>query len=377
MSRADAGNHTGLAGELDGYALGAVTFAVTAAFVPFIASASTTPRWAAACLIPICFRLRPITSPALVFGRCFLGYAFLSLLWASNPVDGVGALLQIMICACAFILGGQIKDLTPAMHGFALGLMLSAVFALLQVFYDPRIVPTVFMVPAGSTSLEAVTGLFFASQACAETTALGLVAVLAYRKWAYAPLLLAVIYYGHSRTAWVGLAAAALWALRKQWKYIAIPLLVVGAAIFFLPRHSTSTAERWDIYWDAISGLSFLGSGVGSFQTAFPYHASRIDIFTHWVEHAHSDVLELIYEFGIGSVLALAFIAACLWRGAERDRAILVAFLAIAVVDNPLHFPTTAFVAALVAGHLGAANVGLHSGGVRWRANLQRRAAAA
>jgi O-antigen ligase len=101
------------------------------------------------------------------------------------------------------------------------------------------------------------------------------------------------------------------------------------------------------------------GSGIGSFPTIYPMYEDPQTLTTTYVNHAHSDLIELALETGLPGLLLLALFliwwarrALVIWRADEPDqfaRAATIAtgaILAHSLVDYPLR---TAAISALFA----------------------------
>lgn len=126
---------------------------------------------------------------------------------------------------------------------------------------------------------------------------------------------------------------------------------------------------RWLIHRDSLRMFAahpFLGSGFGTFATAFPHYRVFYDGF--FINHAHDDYLELLLETGLaGFSIAAWFIVVLYRRGlrnlrpAKLSRAALVSTAALAgctgllahsFTDFNLHIPANAalfFVLCVVA----------------------------
>ncbi|MDB5699199.1 MAG: O-antigen ligase family protein [Alphaproteobacteria bacterium] len=102
-----------------------------------------------------------------------------------------------------------------------------------------------------------------------------------------------------------------------------------------------------------------LGSGIGSFKTIYPMYEEPSTLTTTYVNHTHSDYLELALETGVPGLLLIglfliwwAWRVVAVWRSEEEDhfaRAATIASAAIlahSVVDYPLR---TAAISAVFA----------------------------
>jgi O-antigen ligase len=106
-----------------------------------------------------------------------------------------------------------------------------------------------------------------------------------------------------------------------------------------------------------------VGSGVGSFQPIYHTQEPLTQVTTTFMNHAHSDWLELLLETGLPGVTLIGLVlfwgarrARAIWQAADRDRfaqAAVIAAVAIllhSMVDYPLR---TAAISAIFAACLG------------------------
>ena len=116
-----------------------------------------------------------------------------------------------------------------------------------------------------------------------------------------------------------------------------------------------SNAERLNIWQDTLDGLTFWGHGLGSYWDMFPHFASRIDVLVPIQtrpDHAHNDLLELIFETGaIGGLLALAIVAT-VFSSSSPERYIVICVFVMAFVGFSLHLPATLGMAAFALGRI-------------------------
>ncbi len=133
----------------------------------------------------------------------------------------------------------------------------------------------------------------------------------------------------------------------------------------FAASNATSFDSRqtmWSTTVPAIKDHAALGSGMGSFQQVYPQYEDPATVTSTFVNHAHSDFLEITLETGIpGVLLVVAFLwwwgrrAVPIWRSAAVDRYALAGSIASAailvhsLVDYPLR---TAALSAIMAASL-------------------------
>lgn len=372
-------------------------FLLTSLYVPGIAGAATTPRWALLAVgLPLMLwyhssvrgggkkhfhaggsgavsvtspedsaQIRQIkwgagvaTSPRTfrkltwihLWGSAFIFWSATSLLWAPNRLESFGELIKLLVLAQAFMLGTRISSLSPILIGMAIGLVISSIIAGAQLFW-PSIVQYNTVYPAG---------LFINSGSLAEISALVLVGVLFYRSWWLAAGLLPSVALTVSRGAWLALGVAGIIWLWGKSKLSASAVMLLCAVVlaysFHTSFHISSVVQRIGLWSDAATGLTWLGHGIGSFYTEFAYLSGTVDTFIERPEHLHNDWLEIAFELGaVGVVLVAAMgIIACAAgrRGSSASLLVLAGFAAESSVGFPLHVPCTAFLAALCLGHL-------------------------
>ncbi|MEA3048206.1 MAG: hypothetical protein QOG84_42 [Sphingomonadales bacterium] len=173
------------------------------------------------------------------------------------------------------------------------------------------------------------------------------------------------------------LAASLLMILSRRrrlprWTPLLVALLLAGsvAAVFTAPFNNNLTskgaAAQEDSRYNSFRKTSAaaaefmpVGSGIGTFQAIYRTREDPAAVDHFYMNHAHSDLLELALETGVpGLVLLLLFLlwwslrTAAIWRAEDADyyaRAATVATAAImahSLVDYPLR---TAAISALFA----------------------------
>jgi hypothetical protein len=333
-----------------GFVPAAFAFALAVAFVPWFTNAATAPRWALLSVgVPLLvsifppYRVVEKIDMATALGLAFLAYAAASLAWTPDPYQGTWLLWQWLLLAGAFTLGSRLSCLRPVVVGAGLGLAISGAIAVAQALGWQSIPQN-----------NAPAGLFVNRNYLAEAAVLALVGAVGFRLWWLAAALVPAIVLPTARGAAVALAgvgAAWLWTRSR----LAAALLIAGMAAA-LPltysAHNASIGQRVDLWKSTVAGLTWTGSGVGSFYARFPSHAPDWPLLEHRPAHAHSDPLELVYEFGIGAVPIGALLVLLMWGPLTPARAMLLAFLIEGAFGFPLRWPVTAFLAALAAGHL-------------------------
>ncbi len=168
------------------------------------------------------------------------------------------------------------------------------------------------------------------------------------------------------RTAWIAAAAVALGL---------VVAVVASLSIGDLDQQATGIRPRERresirLTLDAARDVFPLGSGAGSFVSLYPSYENPANASTTYVNHAHSDYIELLLEGGVPAMLLLgAFLIWWIgrfrpvWRpGSEAGSLARAGFLAIAVplahslVDYPFRTAAIAAVAAMACGMLASAD---------------------
>ena len=198
-----------------------------------------------------------------------------------------------------------------------------------------------------------------------------------------------------SRAAVLAFLAILLWlaVLRRVrgWRWLLASLGLAAAAVLLLaPARSLSVTLRgrayiWHVAAPHITEHPILGSGPGSFVVEYPEWErirwgagdvpSEARVFAGPEDHAHNDYLEFAVENGFGGLAGFLAVVVTLlvflWRRSGSDgrglvtgaTAGVVALMAIALVDFPLHRPAETFVFWTLLGiaHLRATNAGARS----------------
>jgi O-antigen ligase len=173
------------------------------------------------------------------------------------------------------------------------------------------------------------------------------------------------------------LAASGLMLLSRKrkipvWSLVPLGLLTLAAVlvIFSKPLGNNLTAadagniavSRQTSFANTLSAAADyfpIGSGVGTFNVIYPMYEDPVSLTTTYVNHAHSDLLEILLETGLPGVILLGLFlfwwgrrTIAIWRSEEVDqfaRAATIATAAImahSLVDYPLR---TAAISAIFA----------------------------
>jgi len=314
---------------------------VAVAYIPGVVGASISTGWLL--LLIICPILLFYCEFKIGWGFAFICYATLSLLWTEILNIAWFHLLQLIVLGLVFVIGQNIKDLTAIFKGLALGLGVSAVVCLFQ-WYGFNLVYSL---------VNATAGLFINPNIFSEVSAIILVSLVVLKLYWWIPVTLPGLVIAHSRAAYVGLGIGLLFTVWKYNRYYAIGLvglISLIAVVLYKGQFSLiSVLERVDLWADTIQGFKFFGNGVGSYEVLFPYYATHIDTELARPRYAHNDLLQIIFEFGIGSILLLVA-AFNVFKTRKAEVIIIITIGAISLFTYPLHIPVPAFIAFLVAG---------------------------
>ena len=223
------------------------------------------------------------------------------------------------------------------LKGLALGLSVSAVVAVFQVFgYHPVITFLSISSP----------GLLYNPIAAGEACALVIIGLAAYRLWWFIPGPALALALSHSRGAWLACAVglAAIWVRRPL--YLAIGIM--AGALAFTIHLGSSDEQRIQIWSVAWAMLSPFGLGSGMFFDIFYLTPNGVI----YPEYAHNDFLQLLVEYGIGATPLFALAAFALSRRSAPLWPLFVAFLVMGLYSFPFYSPFTLFLGAAAAGGL-------------------------
>lgn len=326
------------------WALAGISFLVTVAFIPTIYNAATAPRYAVLSIgIPLLLMAKEVRpTSAHLFGAVLLAYCVASLWWSPISTESAFGLWWMALLAGAFCLGAAEEDLTPCYIAISLGLTVSMIAVVGQKI-------GVWKYPEAGTP----SGLFMNRNYLGEISGVILVALCMNRKWVWTLIPALLVGITASKGVIVALAATgALWGWKRS-KAMSIIAVGIGCIIVFgiIPNWG-SFSIRIDLWSDTLRGMTWFGKGIGSFFVSFPAHAKDIAVYVKRPEYAHNEFIHFAYELGFGSVFLWAVVALALQGKNEAEKLVLASILFMGLFSFPLHFPTTGFVAALVAGNL-------------------------
>ena len=332
-----------------GFYLGA---GVTLVYIPNLTGSGVLTGWpflAAFLAVFLPWRKVAMSASLNLLGLGFLAWAGLSLAWTENVYDGIGALAIWIILGMAFYYAVGIEDARPVYLGFAVGVSgCVAVAALQAAGFDP--------IGANEDFRSNVSGLYVNSTIFGAVVALALASALFGGMWWFVPVGMLGLYLSGARgpaIAFLLIALIGVWKWSRGFALILlVPAAIFGAGVFLQKNDLTHTSTQRIAYWvDTAEALTWRGHGIGSFFQLYPDLAKRTDVSKSRPEHPYSDPLEIVFEFGVGSLLLWTLLILLL-EVPFADRYILGTFLLISLSYFPLAFPPCAFLAAFAAGRL-------------------------
>ncbi len=300
-------------------------FAVTVAYVPWFADAANAPRWVLLSLIVPWAGAKLITAAHRWYWTFLLG-ATLSLLWTPVLIEGLQPWWQFVLLGSMLCIGADADTLEPVFVGAGWGMAVSSAVALFQ--HEP-------------------TGLFLNKNFMAEAAVLVFMGLRVYGRDWLSLLLLPAILLPNARGALLALTVAMGVEFRSKWLFAGLFAVLVASVLW--TQDGATIGQRYVIWSETLKHLTWFGHGIGSFYIDFP--GFREGGFAVRLDHTHNDLLELVYEFGLGAGLAIMVAAFALLRSSPM-KPVLVAFLVEGCFGFPLFMPVTGALAAVVTGYL-------------------------
>lgn len=181
---------------------------------------------------------------------------------------------------------------------------------------------------------DAASGLLFNSVHQGQTLAIIIVALVIHRLYWLIPGLLPGLYLAHSRGAWLALAFGIV-ASRLRYPIVLL-VFVLTLGVAYTSQPGASDLERLQIWRAVWANLTLWGNGAGSLMYMYIGNpATKLS----WVQYAHNDYLQAVFEYGVWAVIPFAVVAYAASRSSARDWPILVTFLFLACFSMPMHMP--------------------------------------
>lgn len=314
---------------------------ISTIYIPGIVGASIPTGWLFLIIaMPIIFCF---CKAEIGFSLLFFVYVALSFVWTQNLNIALFFFFQMIALGCVYCLGSSIKDLKAIFKGLAFGLGISSILALVQYKGYTGVFAT--------NNLPA--GLFLNTNIYSEASAIVLIGLMVLRLFWWTPVTFIGLVLVPSRTALLTLITCYILFLYKKnklWCLFGVASILLFASILFWNDFKiTSIQERLNLWVDTIRGFSFKGNGVGSFEILYPLNAINVDTSIARPRYAHNDLLQLIFEFGIGVLLLIPIF----WKVFISDNEYKIIVYGVGIVSLftfPFHVPMLAFIGCLVAG---------------------------
>jgi len=310
----------------------------------------------------------------------FLGYAWLSLAWSSDPLSGLGSAISLTVAAVLFVAvkradRAQLAVLVPV------ALTLAVAVVLARAVLVPSIVGG-FGNENRTTEFLLLSAPFVAALAANRQ---------AWVRWFAISLVLAAAVYlfafNDSKLELVAAAALGVWFLGRRWigrggwrtaslgAAIGMVLLMAGGVALWRFGVDASIAVRLEIGTNTVLlwlEKPWFGHGLGSYAREYARHQEshttllpallQTNLFEAFriVDRAHNEYLQVLAELGVAGFAAAATLLAVVVKGhvnksdpTPLDHAAtgcLVMVAAVALVDFPLQNPSTALIATVALG---------------------------
>lgn len=326
------------------YPLFLLGLGISIAYIPGIVGASISTGWLF--LLIVCpFLLLYCDDLKLRWGFGFICFAALSLSWSYSLNIALFYLLKVIVLGLLFWIGQNIHDIKPIFKGLATGLGISSIVAWLQY--------------AGFHEVYSLgndpSALFINPNIYSEVSAVILVGLIVLNLWWWIPVTLTGLLLVHSRAAYVGLAVSLFvwgWKFDKRLAIsVTLGIAVLGTSLYWDHFNTASIQERLNIWLDTVQGFKLFGNGIGSYETMFPYYATHINTEAARPKFAHNDLLNIIFELGIGTSLLIPVILNVL-KSNRKELVIIYTVFTISLFTYSFHVPVEAFVVFLVAGYI-------------------------
>jgi hypothetical protein len=276
----------------------------------------------------------------------FLILANSSFLWSPVKPDAIGEMLRLALLAGAFMVG-RAGLAGPIFEGAAFGLIPSSAVVIGQVLGWH---------PVDEASWHP--GLFGNRDMMAEAALMPMIWAAWHFRWGLAIAVIPALLIPLDRAVIVAsfIVAAIGVAADSRARWLILPMIAMGIVLaasltLYVSGKQNSMNERLAIWSDTVAGLTWKGRGVGQYSATFPEQASHFRAGPMRPDHAHSDYLEIAYEYGPAGLLLAALLAAFVIGGPPGwERLAFLGFAVVACFGFPLHDPATAVLALCAAG---------------------------
>ncbi len=344
--------------------MGTFFFLLTILVIPGFPSGALVGRWG---LLALCAAILLFKTELPKAAWAMLAYLAVMTWWGPIWYEAVNIYIHAAFFVVLYCYGAQMTDLRKMAIGAGLGVTINSIAVVAQHF-------------AGWSGIPEITpgaGLYFNRNIAAEAAAMALALAVGYRLWWLIPGILPTLAFG-SRIPAVALGVAGAVAIYRYSKFYAAlcilaPILI---AVAWLQGHGDvyyagildTLMQRLATWYDGAHGFTLLGQGLGSWIVNFPLYQTHSNPLELRWENAHNDVVQLLFELGVGGavlVAAFAFRLAVSQRTPEFFA--LLVFAVEGCFGFPLYQPVTGALAMVAAGFLFRRSIPLHRLVVRFR----------
>jgi len=271
------------------------------------------------------------------WGGAFVAYAGASLQWSSAGFYSQAYLATLVV---AYICGTFLHDPRWLWSIVAVALAFNVAIAGVSQAFG-----SVWEIPFG---------LYGNPNFLGAALALGLAGAVAYAIWWFIPIALLGLFLSQSRGALAAAGAvgvAALW----RWNRLAALSAIFATALIVASlstERTGSIADRLGVWQDTVNHLSVFGAGWGGFFADYWTWEVRTNFIGTRAPHAYNDVLELLYELGVGTIPLWIALVLAFESEDHRPKLILLAFGVLSLTYFPLHVPTVGHLFALTLGSI-------------------------
>jgi len=278
-----------------------------------------------ALLFFVCLLRGGIKFPSLTLPiGLFLGWAGLSLFWATNVYDGVTVLVHWVSCALLIVLVKNVKDPKPLLIAVAIAGFIAGLYGMLQSHGLANHIPFIGDIPCISGKY----GSFFghkntAGRFMVATFPFAMVLIWILKgkiRWLFVPMAVTIsifLWFCDSRAALVAVICMGVVGVSLiKWKLI-FPAVAIGVILIFSINGIDTTEVKTDIRTQLYAGMiksggSLAGVGLNNTKTMYPSLPNRPEWTISQIQHVkdlHNDYLQIWFELGyIGFFLLLGCI---------------------------------------------------------------------
>ena len=323
--------------------MGIVFFILTVLVLPGLPSGGVEPRWAFLSLVAgrllFDIEIAPLTWLLIL-------YVGLMAWFAPIHYDAAYLYWHFFILVALFLYARHM-DIRRIAIGCGLGFAVNSVAVIAQARgWD--------FIPQMFSANHIYGGFYYNPAAGSEAAAIAAALIVGERLYWLLPGLVPTLLYGtRGPIAALGLTSMVFLWKRSPFVGLVAALAALLIVVMWMNKPYDTLGFRFDVWWDALSGLTFFGQGLGSWISEFPRYQVHSNALNIRYENAHNDFLQIIFELGVGGAILLGIFLYAFWRAPRTGPwyALLVA-LVVGCFSFPLYNPVSGALMAVLAGHL-------------------------